>query len=375
VKLRLLPVLAATLVLLAPAAAQAATPEVDARAYLVVNGGNGEVLLARHAHDRLPIASITKLMTVLVTLDRVKPTDAVSVDPAAAGVTGSTIHLRAGEKLLVRDLLAGALIQSANDSAVALAEYVGKGDAGSFVSMMNSEAKELGLADSHFVRPDGLDAAGHYSSAFDVTMLAEEAMKHPIVRRLVRQQSMSIAGGRTLHTWNDLLGQFPGVFGVKTGHTSGAGWNQVAAARGNGVTIYATILGSPSRSVRNADLEELLGWGMSRYALVALAPAGKVYGHVPVGYGEAAVPAVAARPLRRAVRIGRPLVQRVVLASQAELPVNRGDVLGELRVLDGKKVVGRTPLVAAENREAPTTVERVKWYAGRTKDHIKGWFS
>src|SRR4029453_17576541 len=117
----------------------------------------------------------------------------------------------------------------------------------------------------------------------------------------------------------------------------------------------------------NADLEELLGWGMSRYALVSLAPAGKVYGRVTVGYGEEAGPGVAARPLRRAVRIGRSLVQRVVLPEQVELPVRRGDVLGELQIVDRGKVVARTPLVAAEGREAPRTVERVKWYAGRTK--------
>jgi serine-type D-Ala-D-Ala carboxypeptidase (penicillin-binding protein 5/6) len=373
VKLRLLPVLVAFLAVCAPAAA--ATPAVDARAYLVMNGADGEVLLASHAHDRLPIASITKLMTVLVTLDRAKPGELVTVDPAAAGVTGSTIRLRAGEKLRVSDLLAAALIQSANDSAVALAEHVGDGNEARFVELMNRRAAALGLRDSHFTRPDGLDASGHYSSAFDVTRLGLEAMKAPIVRRLVRQQTASIAGGRTLHTWNDLLGEFPGTFGVKTGHTSGAGWNEVAAARGNGVTIYATVLGSPSRSVRNADLEELLAWGMSRYVLVSLAPAGKVYGRVSVGYGEDAVPAVAARPLRRAVRIGRSLVQRVVLPAEVDLPVRRGDVLGELRILDRGKVLGRTPLVAAEDREAPSTVERVKWYAGRTKDHIKGWFS
>jgi serine-type D-Ala-D-Ala carboxypeptidase (penicillin-binding protein 5/6) len=371
VKLRLLPVLAALLVVSAPAAA--ATPDVDARAYLVMNGATGEVLLARNAHDRLPIASITKLMTVLVALDRSKPADAVTVDRAAAGVTGSTIHLRAGEKLHVRDLLAGALIQSANDSAVALAAHVSDGRR--FADLMNQRAAALGLKDSHFVRPDGLDVAGHYSSAFDVTRLGIEAMKEPVVRRLVRQETATIAGGRTLHTWNDLLGEFPGVFGVKTGHTSAAGWNEVAAARGNGVTIYATILGSPSRGVRNADLEELLGWGMSRYALVSLAPAGRVYGKVAVGYGEEAVPAVAAKPLRRAVRIGRSLVQRAVLPSQVELPVRRGDVLGELRILDRDKVVARTPLVAAEGRDAPSRVEKVKWYAGRTAHHIGSWFS
>jgi D-alanyl-D-alanine carboxypeptidase (penicillin-binding protein 5/6) len=240
---------------------------------------------------------------------------------------------------------------------------------------MNSRGQSLGLEDSRFVRPDGLDVAGQYSSALDVTKLGLVAMREPLIRALVRQESATISGGRRLNTWNDLLGEFPGVFGVKTGHTSVAGWSQVAAARGNGVTIYATVLGSPSRSVRNADLEELLGWGMSRYAVVPLAPAGRVYGRVDVTYGEEAVPVVAARPLRRAVRIGRPLVQRIVLPSQVELPVRRGDVLGELRVYERNRLLGRAPLVAAEDRDAPSAVERVKWYAGRTLSHIGGWFS
>jgi serine-type D-Ala-D-Ala carboxypeptidase (penicillin-binding protein 5/6) len=370
---RRLAVAFACLALCAPAAA--ATPEVDGRAYLVMNAANGEVLLARRAQERLPIASITKLMTALVTLERARPSDVVSVDPDATGVRGSTIRLRAGEELRVRDLLAAALIQSANDSAVALAEHVGGGDSAPFVALMNRRAQGLGLRDTQFVRPDGLDIAGHYSSAWDVTRLAQVAMREPIIRRLVRQQSASIAGGRTLHTWNDLLGEFPGTFGVKTGHTTGAGWNQVAAARGNGVTIYATILGSPSRSVRNADLEELLGWGMSRYALVPLAPPGRIYGRVRVTYGEKAVPVVAARPLRRAVRIGRQLEQRVVLPDLAELPIRRGDVLGQLRFYERGRLIARAPLVAAEDRPAPSVVDRVKWYAGRTLSHIGGWFS
>ena len=271
-------------------AASAAIPEVDARAYLVQDAQTGEVLLARRAHDRLPIASLTKLMTVLVALERSKPGAMVSVDGDAVGVPGSTIRLRAGERLPLRDLVAAALIQSANDSAVALAEHVGGGDSGPFVAYMNQRAKALGLRETQFARPDGLDTPGHYSSAADVTRLALEAMKSPMVRRLVRQESASISGGRTLHTWNDLLGEFPGTFGVKTGHTSGAGWNQVAAARGNHVTIYATILGSPSRGVRNADLEELLAWGMSRYAFVPLASPDRIYGRVPVEWGFDPVP-------------------------------------------------------------------------------------
>jgi D-alanyl-D-alanine carboxypeptidase (penicillin-binding protein 5/6) len=368
-------VLAALAVLILCAPAAAATPEVDARAYVVLNPQTGEVLLARHANDRLPIASITKLMTVLVTLDRTKPSEIVTIDPDAAGVTGSTIRLRAGERLPVRDLLAAALIQSANDSAVALAEHVGGGDGGPFVALMNRRARELGLDDTSFAGPDGLDSSGNYSSAWDVTRLAVEAMRKPVVRQLVRQESATISGGRSLHTWNDLLGEFPGVFGVKTGHTSAAGWNEVVAVRGNGVTIYATILGSPTRSTRNADLEDLLAWGLSRYALVPLAPLDRVYGRVGVTFGRQAVPVVATRPLRRPVRIGRPLVEQVVLPGLLELPVRRGQIVGEVRVFDRKRLVGRTPLVAAESRDEPGLLDRSGWYAGRAVDHVGGWFS
>ncbi|MBA2361345.1 MAG: D-alanyl-D-alanine carboxypeptidase [Actinobacteria bacterium] len=370
---RLVVAVAAALVFSAPAAA--ATPEVDARAYLVMNAQTGEVLLARDARDRLPIASITKLMTVLVAVERTKPDTTVVVDSDAAGVTGSTIRLRAGERLPARDLYAAALIQSANDSAVALAEHVGRGDSGPFIVLMNRRAQELDLRDTQFVRPDGLDTPGHYSSALDVTRLGIEAMKSPVIRRLVRQESASISGSRTLHTWNDLLGEFPGAFGVKTGHTSGAGWNQVAAARGNGVTIYATVLGSPSRGTRNADLEELLAWGMSRYAVVPLAPLERVYARVPVTYGLVPVPVVAARPLRRPVRIGRPLVERVVAPALLELPVEKGQVVGELRVYDRKRVLARTPLVAAESRGEPGLLDRTGWYAGRAVDNVGSWFS
>jgi serine-type D-Ala-D-Ala carboxypeptidase (penicillin-binding protein 5/6) len=368
--------LAVVLIALAVATpAAAATPEVDARAYLVLDAGTGEVLLARRAYDRVPMASITKLMTVLVALERTKPNETIAVDPDAAGVPGSTIHLRAGERLLARDLIAAALIQSANDSAFALAEHVGGGDSAPFVALMNRRAQALGLRDTRFVRPDGLDIPGHYSSAWDVTRLGLAAMREPLIRRLVRQESATIAGGRTLHTWNDLLGEIPGVLGVKTGHTSSAGWSQVAAVRGNGVTIYATILGSPDRSTRNADLTELIAWGLSRYALVPLAPPDRVYARIAVPFGRDAVPVVAARPLRRPVRIGRPLVQRVVVPRLLELPVRRGQVVGELRVFDRKRLVGRSALVAAESREEPGIVDRSGWYAGRALARVGGWFT
>src|SRR5919198_4151454 len=138
----------------------------------------------------------------------------VVAPPAAAGVGESTIHLRTGERITVHDLVEAALVQSANDAAWALAAYVGKGSVPAFVRLMNAKAKALGLRDTHFTRPDGLDAPGHVSSARDVTLLARIAMQNPTIRSIVDDRSATISGGRRLHTWNDLLSTFPGVIGV-----------------------------------------------------------------------------------------------------------------------------------------------------------------
>jgi D-alanyl-D-alanine carboxypeptidase (penicillin-binding protein 5/6) len=319
------------------------------------------------------VASITKLMTVLVTLEHARLGDLVTVSPDAAQVGESTVNLRPGERLTVRDLLEAALIQSANDAADALADYVGQGSQSRFVAMMNARAGQLGLSDTHFVRPDGLDARGHVSSARDVTILARRLMRIPVVRRIVRQQTATIAGGRTLHTWNDLLSTFPGLIGVKTGHTSAARWSEVAAARRGGVTIYATILGSPTRSRRNADLTELLSWGLARYRILPIVAATRTYAEVAVGYGRSPVPLIAARPVSRAVRIDRPLVERVTARAAVSLPVTKGEELGTVRVFQGRRLVGRGALVAARSVSRPGLPGRVGWYARRTVQHVWSW--
>ncbi|MGH2996844.1 MAG: hypothetical protein ACRDM9_11070, partial [Gaiellaceae bacterium] len=175
-----------------------------------------------------------------------------------------------------------------------------------------------------------------------------------------------VAAGRSLHTWNDLLSTFPGLIGVKTGHTAGAGWSQVAAARGRGLTIYATILGSPTRGERNSDLTELLAWGLSRYRVVAVVSEGRVYARAAAPYGRAPVRLVAARPLLRVVRVDRPLMERVVASAVVSLPVDRGQRLGHVEVWAGRKLLGRRALVAAEAVPKPGLAGRVRWYAGRT---------
>jgi D-alanyl-D-alanine carboxypeptidase len=364
---------AAALALAAPVLA--APPQVTGRAFVVENGATGEVLLSRDAGARVPIASITKLMTVLLTVERTKPSDVVTVGPRAASVGESSAGLRAGERLTVRELLEAALIQSANDAADALADHVGKGDEQHFVTLMNRRARQLGLRDTHYVRPDGLDATGHVSSARDVTLLARIVMHRPLVRQIVRQRGATISGGRSLHTWNDLLSSYPGIFGVKTGHTSRAGWNEVAAARRGPLTVYATLLGSPDRDVRNGDLEKLLDWGFSRYRAAAVVAKGQPYAQAVVGYGRKPVALVAAASLTPSLRVEFPVVRRIVAMDAAELPVSRGQTLGQVRVYQRGKLVGAVPLVASRSVSRPGLAGRAGWYATSTLHHMWGWVS
>src|SRR5688500_7729728 len=231
------------------------------------------------------MASITKLMTSIVALERASLDDVATISSRTASVGESTINLRPGERVPLRDLIRAALIQSANDAANAIAAFVGKGSVDRFVALMNRRGRELGLADTHFANPDGLDAPGHVSSARDVTKLARVAMNKQFIRETVKLETAT-AAGRTLHTWNDLLSRFPNLIGVKTGHTNGAGWSQVAAARGGGVTVYATVLGGETREGRNADLAELLAWGLSRYRTVWAVEGRRVYASARTAYGR-----------------------------------------------------------------------------------------
>jgi D-alanyl-D-alanine carboxypeptidase (penicillin-binding protein 5/6) len=333
-------------------------------------------VLAQHAAwVRAPIASITKLMTVLVALDHAKWNNVVRVKSAAAEVGESTVNLRAGERITVGDLVKAALIQSANDAADALADAVGKGDRQAFVDMMNAKAEQLGLERTHFVRADGLDVANHYSTAHDITILAQAAMRVPRIRAVVRLRTDKIVGGRQLHTWNDLLGVFKGLYGVKTGHTGEAGWCEVAAVRRYGVTLYATVLGSPTRSQRNDDLAALLRWGISRYRQAWVIQPGRVYLRASVGYGKQPVPIVARRPFARPVRVDKPLVERVIAPSALSLPLERGQRIGEVRIYSGKRLVARRALVAARSVERPGFAGRLGFYAGNTFEHIGNWFT
>jgi D-alanyl-D-alanine carboxypeptidase (penicillin-binding protein 5/6) len=314
-------------------------------------------------------------MTVLVALEHARLDDVVSVSGAAAGRGESSIFLRPGERLTVRELVQAALIQSANDAAAALADHVGGGDRATFVRLMNAKARSLGLRDTRFANADGLDAPGHYSSARDVTTLAQAAMRNPAIRSTVRRAEATISGGRRLATWNDLLSTFPGLVGVKTGHTSGAGWSQVAAARGPGFVVYATLLGEPTRARRNHDLTRLLAWGIAQFRQMPIVKAGRTYATTALPYDKGRLALVAARDQMRVLRLGKPLTQEVVSPRAVSLPVARGQRLGSVRVYREGRLIASSPLVASRAVSAPGLLGRVGWYAGETVENVWGWVS
>jgi serine-type D-Ala-D-Ala carboxypeptidase (penicillin-binding protein 5/6) len=311
---------------------------------------------------------------VLVALEHADLSDVVTVSPLAAQVGESSVHLRAGERLTVRDLAIAALVPSANDAATALAAYVGNGSIPRFVDLMNQKATQLGLTSTHFANPHGLDQPGHVSSARDMTTLLTAALRNPFIRTWSTRSSAMIAGGRTLISTDDLIGTLP-LIGAKTGHTNDAGWSQVAAVQGDGVRITASVLGSPTAAQRNADLGGLLAWGLSQYHLVEAIDTRRVYGLAETGYGRAPVRIVARNDVVRAVRVERPMVEKVVLSTALALPVTRGQQVGEVRVFAGGRLIARTPLVAAESVSAVGTAGKVRWYARRTVHHLVGLVS
>ena len=360
----------ATPVQASSADAPAAPPIAAASWYLV--GEDGDVLARRDAARAHAIASITKLMTAVVVLEHARLDDVVWVSPLAADVGESTVYLRAGEELTVADLLRATLVPSANDAAEALALHVGGGSADRFVDLMNAKAAQLGLRDTHFENPHGLDQRGHVSSARDVTTLLRYALGVSFIRDALQRSSVVLPGGRAFPTTDDLLQSWAPLVGGKTGHTQDAGWSETAAASRGGVTVYGAVLGSDTRSSRNDALQELLSFGLDQYRRVQVVDGERSYARAKTGYGQPAVELVAPRTLVRTVRVGTPLVERVVAPSAIALPVAKGERLGRVELYDGNRLVASSNLVAADAVADAGLWAKAKWHATETAKNLFG---
>ena len=338
---------------LAPPVAAAPPPDVaGAAAAVVVDGRNGEVMFSRSPDRRRAIASTTKLMTALLTLERAKP-DEVFTSPGYDPLPPeSRIDLRRGERMRVDDLLEALLLESANDAAVTLAEGI-SGSREAFVALMNERAAELGLENTSYANPIGLDDPANYSTANDLAVLARRLMTKPRFRRIVDMPSAQLETGlqpRVVDNRNRLVELYPWVTGIKTGYTGLAGDVLVGSARGRGgARVISVVLGEPSEAARDADTVALLRWGLGRFHRVrALSPA-RPLARAEVEYRDELAPLAPAQAATVLVRDGERLRRRVRAPKEVEGPLAAGERVGSVTVLVDGRPVRRVALVTARD--------------------------
>ncbi len=348
-----------------------------ARAAVLMDAMTGTVLYQKNAHARLPIASVTKIPTMLLIFDsiargQVHWSDLVRTSEHAAGMGGSQIFLEPGERMTLQDIVKGIAIGSGNDAAVAAAEHIA-GSESDFVRRMNGRAAALGLRDSHFANTNGLPAPNHYSSAFDIAVLSRELLRHDSVVKFTGVYSDYLRKGSARPFWlvntNKLVRFYPGMDGLKTGFTAEAKYCLSATAKRGHFRAIAVVLGAPSSRIRNAEIAEMLNYAFTHYDMKLVYGKGQVVALAPVNRGRLeAVGAATAAPVGLLVsRMNGAQAGRVVAELHpVKAPVRKGQIAGHVRVLEGNRTLLEVPLVAIAN------VPQISWpeMLGRTLKRV-----
>jgi serine-type D-Ala-D-Ala carboxypeptidase (penicillin-binding protein 5/6) len=332
----------------APALA-AKGPELPARSWLLVDVRDGTTLAAEAPKQRAPVASATKLMTAYAARRDLPLSKRVVAPPYEALAAESLVGLRAAERIAVRDLLYGLLLASGNDAAVALAEAAA-GSEPRFVAQMNRDAKRLGLRNTSYANPIGLDEPGNYSSARDLVTLATELREDPFFRRVLDTPEATLrTDGRTIRVTNRnlLVRTVPWVNGVKTGYTLGADYVLVGSGTRKGVTLVSAVLGAPTESERDAATLELLEYGFSQYRRERLIKPGERLAAPEVRYQDTTMPLVAGRELTTTLRRDQRVKTDLRVPAEVEGPIERGDRIGSAKVTVDGQAIGTVPLLAA----------------------------
>lgn len=342
-------------------------PIVAAKAYELVDAASGRVLVEKNARARLPMASVTKLMTLYLAVRAIEKRqinlrELVPVSNDAYRIGGSQIWLEPGERLTVDQMLTAIAVGSANDAAYALGEFMA-GSADAFVDQMNQAAARLGMTDTHFSNPHGLHSPDHYTTAHDLGLLAERAVKMPLLLHYTSMwQDRSLRNGKGGTLWlinnNRLLRTYAGCDGLKTGYTRQAGFCVAATALRGQTRMIAVVLGAPTSADRFQAASSLMTWGFQHFTTVAIAKPGAVFGRVRVLRGD--------RRFVDAVVFGRGTVTVSAddasglqvtreLNGQITAPVKKGQVLGKIVVRAKGRFVTDIPLVSRQG------VREVKW--------------
>lgn len=346
-------------------------PETNGKAVVLMDASSGRVLYERNSHLQLPPASVTKIMTALLVVENGDLDKNVVVSEHAADTPEATIYLEPGETLSRIELLYGAMLPSANDAATVLAESV-SGNEESFIELMNKRADQLGMKDTHYCNPHGLNAKEHYSSAYDLALLAKQALSNQVFAEVVGTKQKSIPWAsrdedRVLINQNRLLYRYDGAIGVKTGYTTEAGNCVVGAARKGNMTLIAVSLNSPTVY---DDLQKMLDYGFENYQMVALGDRKQFSGEAEVIAGEIkTVPFTAAGNLMVAAKENEiPYLSFAVVSQpKVEAPVKKGDVLGNCTLYISGEQITSLDLLATQS------VNRVSRTFAHSLGQWMGW--
>ncbi|AZR74574.1 D-alanyl-D-alanine carboxypeptidase [Anoxybacter fermentans] len=334
--------------------------DIPAKSAILIDAKTGQVLYEKEAHKKLPPASITKIMTLLLAMEAIERgeaslNDMVSISKRAESMGGSQIYLSTRDRLPLKTLLKAITVASANDACVAVAEYLG-GTEENFVRMMNKRARELGMVNTHFVNSTGLPAENHYTTAYDISLMARELIKYKEIRKWARIWHETIQlhdGKRSITNTNTLIKSYPGIDGLKTGHTSEAGYCLVASVERDGFRLISVVMNTASEQQRNEASARLLDYGFRVFEHKVVVKENETVKDIPIQKGKKqTVDAYTAKSLQVVVFKGTSnQLRREIKPLGKSAPISKGEKVGELIVYQGEKELGRVDLLASEDVE------------------------
>jgi len=328
--------------------------QTDATSAILMDAASGRILYEKESHMKLPPASVTKIMTLLVAaeavaLEKVKLTDKVTASENACKLGGSQIYLEPGETFTLEQMLIAIAVGSANDGCVAVAEHI-NGTHEAFVEDMNRKAQELGLKNTHFVNAYGLPAEGHFTSAYDLAMISKEALNYPLVRKLTSMKEYDLREGKfKLWNTNKLLWWYPGADGFKTGWTNEAKYCLASTVERNGLRLICVVMGVPQVRGHFAESMKIYNYGFAKYEFKQFAPAKQKQGVVKVSKGvEKEVIAITEKALGATVEKGKDknFWVETKLNPEISAPIQKGQKLGEVLLYHNDQLQTSVNLIA-----------------------------
>jgi serine-type D-Ala-D-Ala carboxypeptidase (penicillin-binding protein 5/6) len=333
----------------------------DVASAILIERDTGTIMYEKNSRQKLPPASMTKVMTMLLIMEavdegRLSMDEKVRASEYAASMGGSQIFLEPGEEMTTRELLKGIAIGSGNDASVAMAERIG-GSEEAFVEMMNNKAKELGLKDTKFQNTTGLPADDHYSTAYDMAVMAKELLKYEGITEFTGQYEAYLRENTDNKFWlvntNKLVRFYPGVDGLKTGFTREAMYCLTATAEKDGMRVIAVVFGAPTSKARNAQVTKLLDYAFSQYQTHPMYERGHSLGKAVISKGEKkSINAVTSEPISLLTKKGESIEKvkkEITLKKNLKAPVHKGDQVGTIKLIKDGKVLSQSPLVANQD--------------------------